>query len=490
MMKLMDGNALFVKFYFMPNVVNENSPFEMKPMPGIKEGISGTILVGYNIGIPGNIEEKKIIPAVEAVKYMTSRKIQKELVLKEYIISGISSIYEEEDTCSRIRFCDLYRHPQVITIPKEFINPNEDYSIKFTEYLYDYLFKNETASVVLEKMEELTKVYSFSLDTKETHVGLIIFIVFIITMILIISSLFLLHMEKYKNLYLLFLQESNWFIIILGILLILSAGFMKMGEITVFQCHLYCCLISIGFTLIYSPILYKLILTFPIDDNKYSLWINKNRILFYFLIIVIDLIFNALTLIKPYQVKNVIINEGKNYLKCDSGKNTFLKVIIFTFIGYKLIFALFMFLLIFIEWNLLKIKNDLKIIVISIYMNIFGFFMLFIFAKFNISNYIVYYLVEELLIFIITLSSFIILYLLRLFMPLLFKVDETSELFENFESTVSSNINPDKQKESMEKGKNDLSIISRILNYHKLQYTSTESTQSNINKSAQVESNV
>jgi len=60
MLKLMDYKTLFVKFYFMPNVINEGSPFVMKPMPGIKEGISGTILVGYNIGIVGNIEEKKL----------------------------------------------------------------------------------------------------------------------------------------------------------------------------------------------------------------------------------------------------------------------------------------------------------------------------------------------------------------------------------------------------------------------------------------------
>jgi len=488
-LKLFDNTALFIKMYYMSGLIIEGSHYEAAHMPGIKEGIYGTALVGYNIGIIGSIDEKKLMPAVEAVKYMTSRKIQKELVLLEYIISGISSLYEEEDICSKIRFCDLYRDPQAITVTNTLVNPNEDYSKKILEYLNDFLFKNGTTSVFIEKVQDLTKVYSFSFNPQKNSIGLIIFIVYIVTLILIIFSILLLQMGKVKSLYLSFLPESNWFIIIMGILMILSAGFTKFGTTDAVQCHLYCLFFSVGLTFIYVPILHKLIKNFPVDDNKYLLYIKNNGLLLFLVIIIIDLILNALTIIKPFQMKRNIISEGKNYWMCTSKNNIFLNVVIFTIIGYKILFALVMFLFIFMEWNLEKIKNDLRFIVTSMYMNIFGFFVLLIFSELNVNNYIVYYLIIEMLILIITLSNFTTLYLARLLIPKLFKVDETSELFENFKTTTtSSKFSTTDQISSVNNGKGS-SILSKILIYHKLQYSSTELTKSNLSKTVQLESN-
>ncbi|OUM58406.1 hypothetical protein PIROE2DRAFT_16315 [Piromyces sp. E2] len=158
-MKVLDGNALFVKLYYIPGLINENSPSILSSMPGIRKGISGTILVGYNIGIISNIDEYKIEPAIEVIKYMTSKKIQTELVLKEIIISGITSLYEEDDICSKIKYCDFYKFPQTIIKPPNVLNLNNYYE-KFTNYFFDFLFKNETATNALKKMENLTKIYN------------------------------------------------------------------------------------------------------------------------------------------------------------------------------------------------------------------------------------------------------------------------------------------------------------------------------------------
>jgi len=130
-MKLYDGKALFIKFYYIPGLIPEFSPYIVSSMPGIKEGISGTILVGYNMGIVGNIDEDKIEPAMKAIRYMSSKEMQKDLALKEFIISGMSSLYEDEDICSNIRFCDFYRYPQTITKPKNVFN-TDDFEEKFT----------------------------------------------------------------------------------------------------------------------------------------------------------------------------------------------------------------------------------------------------------------------------------------------------------------------------------------------------------------------
>jgi len=415
---------------------------------------------------------------------MTSEKIQRELVLKEYIISGIAGLYEDEELCSKIRFCDLYRHPQTTTFQKNTVTTDNDYSEKFTEYLYDFLFKDKPVSDVLQKMEDLTKVYTFSLNTKDSYVGLLMFILYMVTVILILSSLFLLHTEKYKKFYLLFLPEFNWFVIIVGILIILSAGFTKFGTPTMFKCHLYIFMLSVGFTLIYVPLLYKLIITFPDDNNKYTQWINTNKNLFFLIFILMDFLLNALTLIKPYKVRNIIINEGKNYQICSSRNNTSLKIGIYSIIIYKILFIILMFLLIFIEWNLKKIKLNLKFVVSSIYINIITFSLLFILIQLSIMDYLMYYLIEEIVIFIIALSNFIVLYLVRILIPAFTtKKDIVDDLIGKFDESITTNAN--NIKHSSEKNK---SIISKILNYHKQEYTLSDQSQGNIKSTQYVSS--
>ncbi|KAL6621143.1 hypothetical protein U3516DRAFT_519159, partial [Neocallimastix sp. 'constans'] len=175
---------------------------------GIKEGISGTVLVGYNIGIVNNISEKKKKSAIEAVKYFTSREMQKKLVSMEYIISGISDLYDDE-LCSQIRFCDVYKNSQAIQARQNKLK-NNDYFEKITKYFYEFLFGDETAGDILVKIEDLSKIYTLSISTKDSYVGIIIFIVYICSLVLVISSLVLIYLEKIRNNYTSFLPRSDW----------------------------------------------------------------------------------------------------------------------------------------------------------------------------------------------------------------------------------------------------------------------------------------
>ena len=96
-----------------------DSPFEMTNTPGIREGLTGTILSGYNIGISNNIDEDRLSSAIEVIKFMTSKATQKKLVLQNQIVSAITSIYEEEDVCANIKNCKMFRDPQPIAKPVE-----------------------------------------------------------------------------------------------------------------------------------------------------------------------------------------------------------------------------------------------------------------------------------------------------------------------------------------------------------------------------------
>jgi len=109
--------------------------------------LSGTVLVGYNVGIVNDISKEKLQPAIEAIKYFTSENIQKELVLKEYIISAMTSLYEDMDVCSKIKFCDFYKSPQ----PTKKLS-NDDILNPF----YEYLYGNKTVMDALKSMDNLS----------------------------------------------------------------------------------------------------------------------------------------------------------------------------------------------------------------------------------------------------------------------------------------------------------------------------------------------
>jgi len=462
-----------MKYYYIPGLIYENFPYDVTIMPGIKEGISGTVLVGYNIGIVNNISEKKKKSAIEAVKYFTSREMQKKLVSMEYIISGISDLYDDE-LCSQIRFCDVYKNSQAIQARQNKLK-NNDYFEKITKYFYEFLFGDETAGDILVKIEDLSKIYTLSISTKDSYVGIIIFIVYICSLVLVISSLVLIYLEKIRNNYTSFLPRSDWFMIIIGIVMILCGGLTEFGNISIFKCHLNFILISLGLLIIYIPILQKLIITFPNDKNKYSLWFKNNKYLFYSFIIIFDILLNALTLIKPYEV--IIINEGKRYQICDKKNNILLKILIFIIIGYKVILALVILLLIFIEWNLVKIRMDERFILGSIYLNIMTISIYLIFNSFKISSYISYYIIQEVLILLLAFTNFIILYFVRILLNKFNKKDEMDILFERFRASKSSMSKTyvSNQNSTYTNKSTSTSVLSKILTYHKQEFTINDS---------------
>ncbi|ORX83494.1 L domain-like protein [Anaeromyces robustus] len=149
--KLISGEALFLKFYDS----YFNSPDLRKSnMPGIKEGISGSILSGTNIGISGNIKNEKVNAAVEALKFVTSKEFQKNLVLSEYIISGITSLYDDESVCME-KDCELFKNLQTVTPPKNILS-NTDFKKNYLNYFHDYLYGSDSLENVLSKMHDLT----------------------------------------------------------------------------------------------------------------------------------------------------------------------------------------------------------------------------------------------------------------------------------------------------------------------------------------------
>jgi len=74
--KMFEGNAIFIKFWQLDSSILDLVPYKTSFLPGIEEGISGSIVVGYNIGIDMNIKKEKIDAAITALKYISLREAQ------------------------------------------------------------------------------------------------------------------------------------------------------------------------------------------------------------------------------------------------------------------------------------------------------------------------------------------------------------------------------------------------------------------------------
>eukprot|EP00833_Pecoramyces_ruminatium_P007996 jgi/Orpsp1_1/1182028/evm.model.c7180000079572.2 len=198
--KLFSGNAVFIKFYsFIIALLGDNSPYVLTKIPGKKEGLSGSILSGYNIGIDSSINKEKIDGAMKVIEFMTSKEFQKDLTSKQIIMSGILSLYEDEEICSSIKYCEYYKNFQGIMKPIKKTNNYNEYSKKFTNYFYEYLYGNETVLNTLKNIDDITKIYYVSIYSKENSIGLIALIILTIIFVLVVSSLLFLFLNKFKN---------------------------------------------------------------------------------------------------------------------------------------------------------------------------------------------------------------------------------------------------------------------------------------------------
>jgi len=437
--KLEDGKAIFLKSFIYSFILkNEDSPYVISNLPRIREGISSTILSAYNVGIANSLSKEHFESALKVVKYITSKETQKKLTSEQKIVSAMSSIYKDEDVCASNKYCDVYQDLQTILKPLDKAENFNNYYIHFTDYFYEFLYGDKDPAEVLKQMNDITKIYQIDISSNETSIGLTIFIIFIATAILMILSLLLLYVNKCSNLFL-FLSKSSWFIIMLGIISILSMVFTKIGELSSIKCHMNNILFSMGYTFIHVPILCKLLIHFP-EENKISIWIEKNKYKFILILSGVNLILNGLVFKDVYGVETVIVNEGQNYRKCKM-EGIYTIIIYIVIIIYDAGLILLLLLLIFIEWNSRKLYMDLRVLIISFYMNLITSTIFFIFIFLNISNYKLNFGLFAVIIYIMALVNYFSLYGIRLLLPILLKKDEVSEIIEKIRVENMSNLN-------------------------------------------------
>ncbi len=405
--KIMNGQSIFIKFWILGGPFTNDIKYNITNLPGSKKGISTSIPTGFNIGIDKDIGEKRINAAVIALKYLSSKDIQKRFLKRRQLISAIKSLYYDEEVCE-VADCNLFKNMQPLRSPFSILN-----STRFRDYVYKFLYGDMTPKEVQKKIIDLTKIYDISLDTTYSYLGLIITILISITAALMFISLLFLNEENFLPFFS-FLSIDFWIFSVIGSILILCLIFIYFGKITEFKCYLYSLIQSLGFSFTFIPILHKLITIFP-EINKISRWLRKHKYIFFLFFIIIDNIINSLLLIKPFQysVVDIMVEDGQNFQICKA-INTACKLVVILKWIYVIILFLILTLLIFIEWNIKAIHYDLTFIMSAIYIDLLAFLILIIFNNIKVYNFTLSYIFHFCLNYISSITSYIFIFGYRL----------------------------------------------------------------------------
>ncbi|KAL6600107.1 periplasmic binding protein-like II [Neocallimastix sp. 'constans'] len=405
--KFDSGNFLFQKFWYCPWI-----HYNFTILPGKHENVSGSALGGYNLGINKYIKDSRKKAVAIVYKFLTSIEMQKKL-LKDYgFLTAIPSIYNDKEICSNFN-CKAMKKIQLIERPTAITKNYSSYSEKFRNYIYEYLYGNETAENVLKKIKNIVEVHNISIKGENNEMGLLILIVSLFFIILMLLSLVILFMGRFKP-YFSFLPTDFWIVLIIGQCLVLSSELVTLGELKVIKCLMKTVNLCIGFTFHLIPILYKLMSNFPLE-NELSSWISRNRYLFLMFFTVLDILMNAIFFIEPYEVSVKAMFNNKKYHACVM-KNTFGSFIEQLMIIHRIIITIAIILLVYIEWSITIIHKELKTLSSAIIIDLFCYIIFFILrvTDTKIKNYESYNFILFLIVLVFSLSNYTLLYVMKI----------------------------------------------------------------------------
>jgi len=414
-------------------------PYNISILPGIKEGISGTMVSLDCISIKKNIEKERKEAALEVIKYYTSKEYQKKIFEKRICLTSLIDLLNDEEICKN-GFCNISKESQIVREPKFIKERPENYRKKYKQYIYQFLYENKTVDETQKEIIDMTKIYHISLNTENSYVGLYFFIFFSIISFLMLLSLFVLFRDNF-NPFFDTLSIDFWIISVLGSLIILWIPFLNYGPIDVIDCHIKLFLLSIGFTFCIYPSLNLLISNFP-EENKISTWIFNHKYIFLFLNILIDILLNGITLINQCTIKIIYIEEGENFEVC----NYLREYSIIILIVYKLIVTILILFLTYIEWNILKTTVYLKFVVSSLYIDVLSVILSLIFIIIQVKDYILHFVLQAINTSTISIINYSFLFGIRVILGFLNKknvklqfINDINKKFIDNE-TVQSNV--------------------------------------------------
>jgi len=273
----------------------------------------------------------------------------------------------------------------------------------------------------LQQVIDITKYYKVTMSTKETSIGLIVFLVNGFLFLLMACSTIFIYNKNHASFFK-FLPKSLWFTIIAGCLLLLVTVILEYGDITSMKCNFKVFLISLCITLTSVPPLYQLIVNFP-EVNKFSKWVEKHTFITMSCFIMVDVFILILSFISPFEVESKYISGGQNFNVCSITKSTFNILILGIIVLYKVVIAVSILILCFLEWNIAETLYDIRFLMVTLYINIIGNIGYIIINNTNISNYKLYFIIREIFYLFYSINNYILLYGYRIAFALFKKPD-------------------------------------------------------------------
>jgi len=465
--KLIDGSSIFLNYWItaVPFASYSDIHYDMSTLPGSKDYLSGASISGFNIGINRRLKyptkndrdnisyKKKLEAAIKVVEFISSKNVQKNFFMKGYSVPAMPSLFYDDEVCE-IKNCQMFKsmQPVIFSIDKMFNGTFSkfEYDDIYRKYATKFLYEKDVdLKETLQKIEDITKIYYVSYDRTESYIGYISVIVISVISILMLLSLIFPFFENFQPFFK-FLPLDSWILLVIGSVLTLCSSLTNIGPVTSTKCHLRLILFGIGLTLYLVNIFYELIVNFP-EEIKLCRWIRRHKYLFILFFLSIDALLNELSSIYPYEIKNRMIEDGQNFQICKM-YNKFGKSMIILMAVNKIVLLLAILFLIFLEWNLRNIFYEVRFIVWAIYSNLLLIFTSFIVDVSHINNYIVQFIIQGAIIFLVSITSYIFLYGYKLFLAFSRK--------QNLKSIYISSINKyfiDEMSQNMEE--NEYSII-------------------------------
>jgi len=400
--RLANGKFLFLKYWYQPgNIVPRTI------MPGHIEGISGTTIGGYNLGIGGDVKGKTLNATLTAFKYMTSREVQKKFITERGLFSGILDLYEDPDVCDQVN-CTFFKSFQPIARPTYITNSYNEYSEAFRNYIYEFLYGNKSAKEVLKEIENLSTTHKITLfSAKDTSIGIIMFIIVLIISGIMALSLTVLRSRYYQSNFK-FLPNDQWNILILGCILILYTSFTGYGEINQFKCKAKPMVLSFGYALHIFPILFKLIQNLP-NEHSFKDWVTSNQKRFFFVYMAANVVAIALGMTGNYNVVYKEVINGNNYEVCRiRGAFSVLTFILTFLVNYVSLFSV----LVMAIKDLKRGGNriDMISVICTMVVDIVNFALVYAFISLNVNSFTAYFNIFTCLFIGFSVTNYILLY--------------------------------------------------------------------------------
>jgi len=464
---IFSGTGLFLRYW---DIGTPTPFFYQTPSPGKIKGINTntSIVSGMNLGINHYVSDEHKKAALEIIKYFTSEEIQREIIVKKYgLFTGITEFYDEEEICL-ILSCPLVKNARGVTRILD-VGQNENYYQQITEILDSYLYGNNTPEYAINKIVNINKSYNYSIDTT---LGLLMFIL-LISMICFIIILFLVFRAKKYDKYFRFFTIDLYWMYCIGIILTLCSELFKFGTLTNFKCQMGFSMYFIGLSVSYIPIIYKLFTSFPDLGYRLKIYCQIHKKKFIAYCIFIELAVNLLFIFSPFKVENKIYNDSdgpKHYKKCTI-KYTSGNYILILEILEKITMMVIISLLSFCEWNVIEIFDNIRSIVITIYVNALLFALYIVVFYVPLNKIDVISTISSLIILITAFSNYVLIHIIKIHILKITKKYKKESLFEN--TTVRS------VTDSSTKSNSKFSVFGKIVNYHYTQYSIVSESATN-----------